>query len=193
MLNLNINVTDKDSGWDVFAQKLSGLSGKAVKVGIQSDEGTDLLEYAGANEFGATIQHPGGTSYGYKNKKDIESGKVSFLKKGQGYIELGVTGPHTIEIPARPFIRQTFAKKMDELSNVGFDLAKLVLSDKLTLDQALQNWGDQFVSDIRKEVAEGNNFIPNAPATIKLKGAGLHPLQDSGRLMQALKSVIVEV
>ena len=99
----------------------------------------------------------------------------------------------SIKIPSRPFIRGTFDKREAELVELGFDLARQVLFDNLTLDQALGNWGDMFVSFIRSEIAEGNNFKENSELTTKNKGGGLYPLQDSGRLQQALKSVIIEV
>jgi hypothetical protein len=94
-------------------------------------------------------------------------------------------------IPSRPFIRQTFEKRFDELKKIGFEFGGVVIDGKMTLDSALELWGDKFVSFIRSEIAEGDNFIPNAPLTIKLKGEGLHPLQGkTGRLQQALKSVV---
>ena len=96
----------------------------------------------------------------------------------------------SIHLPSRPFIRQTFDKNTRALGRVGQDLGWLVMRNKQTIKQALENWGDQFVAMIRAEVAAGNNFAPNKPLTIKQKGEGKHPLQDSGRLMQSLKSVV---
>lgn len=191
MLDFKAGISDTDSGWNKLARTLKGLSRKSVKVGIQASEDAELLTIANANEFGADIDHPGGTSYGYKTKKDAEEGKVKFLKKGQGVTELGVTEPHKIIIPSRPFIRGTFDKRIKELKEIGFDFGGLIIDDKLALKQALELWGEKFVSFIRNEIAEGNNFEPNAPATIRMKGAGKHPLQDSGRLQQALKAVVV--
>lgn len=190
MLEFKSSVSDTDSGWDKLAKTLKGMSTKTVKVGIQANEDSELLMIANVQEFGADIDHPGGTSYGFKTKKDVESNRISFLKKGQGHIVLGVTEPHKITIPSRPFIRQTFDKRLDELTKIGFDLGGLVIDDKLLLKQALDIWGDKFVAFIRNEIAEGNNFEPNAPATIRMKGGGKHPLQDSGRLQQALKAVV---
>jgi len=148
VINLSVNLTDKDSGWDKFAQELDALKGKKVVVGIQSNEDTELLKYANANEFGTEI------------------------------------------IPPRPFIRQTFEKELETLKETGFKLGEQVMFGKLSHKSALELWGGKFISLIRSEVAEGNNFEPNAPLTIRKKGAGKHPLQDSGRLMQALKAVV---
>lgn len=60
--------------------------------------------YAAIHQWGGTIDHPGGTEYGYRLKKDAKSGKIQFLKKGRGYKVLGVTKPHKIHIPAQPYI-----------------------------------------------------------------------------------------
>jgi phage gpG-like protein len=60
--------------------------------------------YAAIHQFGGKIKHPGGTAYGYATKKDAENGKVKFLKAGAGFMVLGKTKPHIIEIPARPYI-----------------------------------------------------------------------------------------
>lgn len=190
MIEFSAKISEIDSGWDKLAKTLKGMSSKSVEAGIQARENAELLQYANVQEFGANIDHPGGTSYGYKFKKDVEENKISFLKKGQGHIVLGVTKPHKIIIPSRPFIRGTFDKRIKELEEIGFDLGKLVIDDKLVLKQALELWGDKFVAFIRNEIAEGNNFEPNAPATIRMKGGGKHPLQDSGRLQQALKAVV---
>lgn len=185
-LKLKLRIEEKDSGWDKLAKTLEKLSRKSVKVGIHSDEDAELLQIAGAQEFGADIDHPGGTSFIIG-----KGGKAVFVKKGTENI-VGVTKPHKIIIPSRPFIRQTFEKRFDELKKIGFQFGGLIIDDKMTLDQALELWGDKFVAFIRNEIAEGSNFIPNKPATIRKKGGGKHPLQDSGRLQQALKAVVVE-
>lgn len=184
MLKTNIKFREKDSGFDKFALELEKLSAKIVRTGIQGTEKSELLKIAAANEFGAEIDHPGGTPYIIG-----KGGKAVFVKKGTQNVA-GVTKPHKITVTARPFIRQTFDKRFEELKKIGFDLGELVLNNKMTLKTALEIWGDSFVSFIRSEVAEGVNFEPNKPATIRRKGQGKHPLQDSGRLMLALKSVV---
>jgi phage gpG-like protein len=60
--------------------------------------------YAAIHQFGGKIKHQGGTAYGYATKKDAENGKIKFLKAGAGFMVLGKTKPHIIEIPARPYI-----------------------------------------------------------------------------------------
>lgn len=174
MLNHKVGVRDIDSGWDKFAQELENLATKKVETGIQASEDAELLIYAGANEFGVTIPK-------------ISKVRAFFRRIFRRKLKQSTAG---IKIPPRPFIRQTFDKHIKELEEIGVDLGELVLNDKLTLKQALELWGDKFIAFIRSEVAEGTNFEPNKPATIRAKGGGKAPLQDSGRLMNSLKSVV---
>ena len=185
MLSVGVKITETDSGWDKFAKTLVKLNRKSALVGIQADEDSELLMYANVQEFGADIDHPGGTPY------IITPKGARFVSKSAPIVH-GITKPHKIIIPARPFIRQTFEKKFEELKEIGFDFGGLIIDGKMTLDAALELWGDKFVSFIRSEIADGDNFEPNKPKTIKAKGAGKHPLQDSGRLQQALKTIVEE-
>ena len=85
----------------------------SIKVGIigeeatQKHEGTDKTnaELGAVHEFGATINHPGGTPY--RIKKD---GMAQFVSKDKGK-DLPKTKPHTITIPARSFLREPILGK----------------------------------------------------------------------------------
>lgn len=168
---------EKDSGWEELAKTLKGLNRQVAKVGIQSDEDSELLMIANVQEFGAEIP---------------VTPKMRAFFRGAFKINLKESTKF-IKIPSRPFIRQTFRKNEADLIKIGFDLGGLIVDGKLTVKSALEIWGDKFVSMIRSEIAEGNNFQPNAPLTLMNKGGGKHPLQDSGRLQQSIKSVVVEV
>jgi hypothetical protein len=175
MISANVTIKDTDLGLDKFLKNLESLSKKRIEVGIQATEESKLLIIAGANEFGADIP---------------VTPKMRAFFRGAFKINLKKTTTH-IKIPARPFIRQTFDKRLEELKEIGFDLGQLVLDDKMMLEGALELWGDKFVSFIRQEVAEGTNFEANAPLTVEQKGGGLSPLQGtSGKLMNALKGVV---
>lgn len=176
MLNVNVKITEDRSGWDKFAKTLETLKRKRALVGIQADEDKELLTIAGVQEFGAEIPVTPKMRGFFRHAFGVN------LKKSTTFIS----------IPSRPFIRQTFEKKEAELVEQGFALAGLVIDGKLTVDQALEIWGDKAVSFIRSEIADGDNFKENAPLTVKLKGEGKHPLQDSGRLQQALKAIVAE-
>lgn len=71
-----------------------------IVVGTSSMTG----DYANIHNEGGTINHPGGTEYGFKTVQAARRGKLTFLKTGQGYMVLGKTKPHKIDIPQREFI-----------------------------------------------------------------------------------------
>lgn len=180
MLRVNVKVTDVDSGWrrllKTIKRAVTGIKEPQALVGIQANEDAKLLTIANVQEFGATIP---------------VTPKMRAFFRGAFKISLKPTTT-SITIPPRPFIRQTVDKREAELIDIGFDLGLLIIDGTMTVKSALEIWGDKLVSFMRSEIAEGNNFEPNAPLTIMNKGAGKHPLQDSGRLQQALKAVVTE-
>jgi len=84
-----------------LGQKYSIKVGILQPEGSKKVEGTDLnmAELGAVHEFGATINHPGGTPYFIK-----EDGIAQFVSKSKGQ-DLPKTKPHTINIPARSFLR----------------------------------------------------------------------------------------
>lgn len=72
---------------------------------------TANAEYAAIHEYGGTINHPGGTPYYI----DSSTGLAVFVRKESGSRLLGanlpVTKPHTITLPARPFMGPTARAK----------------------------------------------------------------------------------
>ncbi len=187
---MSVKISSTGKGLLEILARLKSPSVKSVTVGIHGDEDSELLKYAAAHEFGLSFTRKGGVSYGFKSKKDLNANKVRFLKKGQGVFEMGVTRDTEITMPQRSFIRQTFDKFADELKEKGVEFSKAVGNGKITLEQALQFWGEELVTLINSEINDGGNFEPNSPATIRKKGAGKHPLQDSGRLQQSIKAVV---
>lgn len=181
-----------------------------VKVGLLANKGgsepiTENLDMAGlgaVQEFGAEIDHPGGTPY-FIN----EYGMATFVKKdsfyGQLLVKRGqVTKPHHISIPARPWLSMPLSR------NGGKDVLKLfdeqikkygvskndfieyiaTKGDFVTLGMAL---GAAAVAQIQEafETQGFDEWEPNAPQTIAKKGSA-DPLIDTGRLK---KTVTFEV
>ena len=62
------------------------------------------VEYARIHEFGGTINHPGGTRFFIKDGKFIPVSEKKALELALQGKRLPVTKPHTITIPARPFM-----------------------------------------------------------------------------------------
>ena len=66
------------------------------------------LDYAAIHHYGGKINHPGGTKYGY-----YKGGGFGWKKKDNPKY-MGITGPHTINIKARPFVHVT-PEDIDEM------------------------------------------------------------------------------
>lgn len=102
-----INLKKLDEFIKAMNRKISIKVGIIGEVATQKHEGTDLTnaEIGAVHEFGATINHPGGTPY--LIKKD---GMAQFVSKSKGK-DLPKTKPHTITIPARSFLREPILGK----------------------------------------------------------------------------------
>lgn len=69
------------------------------------------VEYARIQEFGGTINHPGGTAY-----KIVGPGKAVFLKNSNPDAATAKrTKPHTITLPPRPFMRPALNNNKDKI------------------------------------------------------------------------------
>ena len=166
-----------------------------VLVGIHEAAGSvesgdlTMAKLGAIHEFGADIDHPGGTSYGYASQAAYERNEVRFLGASGGtrrqpmpggYMELGVTGPHKITIPARPWLVpgvqsgtieylreiEKGVKKGDNLDMV-LDRVGIIATGKV----------QQYMTDLKTP--------PNAPSTIAKKGSS-NPLIDSGMMRQSV-------
>lgn len=169
-------------------QKLSG-GNQVVLVGLpegegEAESGMTIAQIGAVHEFGADINHPGGTSYGYKTKKDAEDGKVRFLKKGDGFMELGETGPHVISIPARPWLEPGVEDGLQQYLDVIED----GIADGLDKDTILEQVGVMAVGHVQQKIVDVKT-PPNAPSTIKNKGSS-NPLVDKGVLGQSVSFLL---
>ncbi len=180
-----------DLGWKKYSVELT-KDVEYVDVGIVASDGAQkidndltLAELASVQEFGMTIDHPGGTSFGFKTKAAMERGEIRFLKKGKGVFEMGITGPHEIVIPSRPFIRGTFDEHEADLAKLVEEMEDEILAGKKTRKQALTQIGQTHQNQIQKAMNTAGKFEPNAPSTIRKKGSA-QPLKDKGRLVQAI-------
>jgi phage gpG-like protein len=166
--------------------------GKYALVGIHEDadahEGTDMtMASLGAFlNFGGDIDHPGGTSYGYATPQAAEDGKVTFLKKGTGYMELGVTQPHKVTVPARPWLEPGVQSGTVEI----IQYVRTEIAKGSTMDQVVEGVGivaagatQQFMTDLKTP--------PNAASTIRKKGSD-NPLIDTGALRASVTSTTTD-
>lgn len=187
MIKPKVTVINVQQARDAIQKALRELmTDKFVTVGIHEDAGnveSDDLTMAGlgaVHEFGADINHPGGTSYGYASKAASDRNEVRFLKSGQGYMELGVTSPHVIKIPARPWLNPGVASGNDEYLNI----IATTMADGGTPEQALNKVGVVAVGKVQKYMTDLRS-PPNAASTIEKKGSS-NPLIDSGAMRQSV-------
>lgn len=180
---INLDLIGFQELQDELSKELATLrSGKTVTIGIHEEAGdvesSDLtMASLGAiNEFGAVIKHPGGTSYGYATKAAADRDEVRFLKTGAGYMELGVTQPHNISIPARPWLEpgvQSATPEILEAIEAGMEAGK-------SMDQILDTIGVVAVGAVKVYMTELKS-PPNAASTIRKKGSS-NPLIDTGAM-----------
>lgn len=184
---IKTTVTGVQNTIDQLRRELEELTAdNYVTIGIHEDAGnheSDDITNASlgaVHEFGAEINHPGGTSYGFASKAAANRNEVRFLKSGKGHVELGVTGPHTVNIPARPWLSPGV--------NAGNDEYLKIIEQSVTngepIKQALERVGVVAVGMVQKYMTELRT-PPNAPSTIKAKGSS-NPLIDSGALRQSV-------
>lgn len=185
-------------GGNKIAQKLQQIQDRVmakrrVLVGLpassgNSEDGTPLVVIGAVNEFGGTIQHPGGTSYGYRNEKDAVAGKVRFMKGGAGLMQLGVTGPHTINIPERSFLRVPLRQNQDNIKKAFRALTGAVTRGEITVLQMLEQIGARAAGYCKEAIEQGIEPA-NAPSTIKQKGSA-KPLVNHGTLKGSITYVV---
>lgn len=180
---INIDLIGFQELEDQVSKELGKLrSGKFVTVGIHEESGNvesgdlTMASLGAVHEFGADIDHPGGTSYGYATKAAADSDEVRFLKKGSGYMELGVTGPHKIKIPARPWLEPGVVSATDEIMRA----IESGVAAEQPMDQVLETAGVVAVGAVKVYMTELKTPA-NAPSTIKKKGSA-NPLIDTGAM-----------
>lgn len=172
---------------DELTKELNALkSDKVVTIGIHEEAGNvesgdiTMAGLGATHEFGAEIKHPGGTSYGYASKAAADRDEVRFLKAGAGYMQLGVTQAHTIDIPPRPWLEPGVASATPEVLltiQEGMEAGQ-------SMDQILEAVGVVAAAKVKVYMADLKT-PPNAASTIRKKGSS-NPLIDSGAMRQSV-------
>lgn len=172
---------------------LQGLKGKSAEAGwfesarYQSDKpgdaGIPVAVIARLQNYGGTIDHPGGTKY-IRDAivKDKFVGTRFVGKDFEGDHE--VTQPHQIIIPARPFMQLAWHNFNADRKAIQNKIARDIVSGKITPDKALGRLAEALEAHIAKSIRNGN-WAPNAPSTIAAKGFN-KPLIDSSHMFQTL-------
>lgn len=182
---------ERDLGYTSTMELIRHLTATRTRVaiGVLGDDGgaedrggITMAGLATVHEYGATINHPGGTPY------VLVRGRLIFLKKtspaGIAAIAAGrVTKPHTIVVPERAPIRKTFDAQRERLRAVSARLMARVVAGRLDLPAALGQIGEVGSAQIRRTIQRGVE-PPLSPATIERKNSS-KPLIDQGLLINA--------
>lgn len=190
-MSIDVSVINFQAAQDAIRRELEKFrGGKVVTVGIHeaagSVEGGDLTmaSLGATHEFGASINHPGGTAYGYASKAAADRDEIRFLKAGSGYMVLGETKPHKIEIPARPWLAPGVASASQEIIATIAD----GIEAGQTPDDTLEAVGLVAVGAVKQYMTELKT-PPNAASTIRKKGSS-NPLIDTGAMRASVTHAV---
>ncbi|GCD60272.1 hypothetical protein NBRC3280_2890 [Acetobacter pasteurianus NBRC 3280] len=146
-------------------------------------DGTPVAEIASIQEFGASIDHPGGTKYitdAVVGKRGAERIGTRFVGKSfQG--ETKTTAAHKIVIPPRPFFRTAIAKNKQAWADA---LAASMKDTGMDAATSLERVSDLMVSNIQQSITDWSD-PPNAPSTIRKKKYN-NPLIDTRTMYRAV-------
>jgi len=179
-----------------------------VKIGVQGaeamadHEGMTNVSLAVVHEFGADIQHPGGTPFvvasmgGSSRSGGMSgSGAVTFVTKDNPNA-IGVTRPHRIKIPERSFIRAPFIANQRTYFRMLRKGSRKVLGGRMTREQVLGLIGEKAKADMQRAIARGIP-PPIKPGTIRARRkqfgkASSKPLIATGQLRQSITWTITK-
>lgn len=192
MARPTFRVIDTDRGYSRIVREINRKGKARVQVGVFGSKAAaahqggklTVVDVATTNEFGAIINHPGGTAY-----ETGPGGQARFVSNtyAEGK-DLPRTAPHTIKIPERSFIRKTVDIKKRQIARVTKNLAIQVLAGRVSRSKALTTIGVLVQGLIKARMSRGIP-PPNTPSTIARKGSA-KPLIDKGQLRS---SIVFEV
>lgn len=172
-----------------LARYLDGAN-KTMRAGVlegsRYPDGTPTALVAFWNEYGARIEHPGGTKY---ITDAVVAGKfVGTRFVGNDFAgEHKTTKAHEIVIPPRPALRNTVATKATRWAQV---LGVALKGNGGNLENALRLVGEAAMTDIKRSIATFSD-PPNAPSTIRRKGHD-QPLRDTKNYLNSIAYDVVD-
>ena len=162
-------------------------------------DGTPVAKIARVQEYGAVINHPGGTRY-ITDAVISRKGKLLMTTRfvGAGFKgDTFTTAAHEIVVPARPFIRPAIIEHGDEWAQFVFhDIEET----DAPLDVILERLGIRIVGDIQNAIRSVQS--PRLAAeTIRRRlkrgfsdyGSATKPLIDTGTMLRTIRSEVTEI
>lgn len=177
-----------------IVNRLKELDGTSAKAGwfatSKYEDGTPVAYVAAIQEYGAHINHPGGTPY------KVVDGRAVFVRKdAPGADSLPKTKPHPIVIPPRPFMRPTVDREQKNWAKLLAAGARAVLRGNASAALVMEAIGLRAAADIAKSITLVTS-PPLKPATIRARmnvkvdkrtlGLLGKPLIDSGKMYEEI-------
>jgi hypothetical protein len=188
---VSVTVTRKDKNWLKKlrdANKGHGVLAVGYPVGstgvsTKYPDGTPVILVAAANNFGANINHPGGTPYVMGG-----DGMAHFVGKDFTGPVHGVTAPHNIKIPRRDFMGPGGKLAIENTRGIVKTMVPKINAGKATKGDALKIIGPVAESAFKTAI-EQIKTPPNAASTIAKKRSD-NPLEDTGLMKNTLTHVV---
>lgn len=174
-------------------KKTGSISSSYVAVGLPEEKtsekiyknGINVVKIGAVHEFGADINHPGGTPYLVQ-----PDGSVRFVKKDTGAIT-GKTKAHKIKIPRRSFLKDAFESNSKEINDFIKSEYKKVIDGKIDEKKALGRIGMK-AENISKGAfrSDGYGKWERIKTETKRRKGSSKPLFDTGTLRNSITSVV---
>lgn len=162
MAKTSAEVIEKDMGWKRIQSEVKRFKNSYTAVGYFSGASDKLAMRAFINENGARI-------------------KVTPKMKGYWLYNFGVMLKKPfINIPARPFMKQTFEKNKDKIRPVFEKELSFIFEGKSDAKASLSRIGEWYTKKIKRVFIEGT-FAPNSSFT-KSRKKSSRPLIDSSEM-----------
>lgn len=189
------NVVDRDLGLKAFKRELDRARTSEVVIGIlegaNNKEGQSIAYYAAVQEYGASIDVAARSQQQYRSirKNGTFNKKGRFVSKDKAnFASWATIGAHTITIPSRPFMRESFDENIAKINGDIESLMKRVTSGQLSVRAALGILGERHQRRVRRKI--GSNMAPaNSKSTMRQKKSS-RTLIDTGAMLNSVNYLV---
>ncbi len=170
----NVTIIDSRTEWDNLTRRVKEVKRAkvpSVKVGVFGKDGSDLVKYASANEFGTGAWYP---------FSDDDPRTVEAIKTFPGKV------PKKIRIPERSYLRSSVDENRSRINEFVSARFSDFLDGKMSVPKALNLIGLMFSSLVQMKITRGGKGWPPNSAFTKWRKKSSRPLIDTGRLRQSI-------
>lgn len=173
--------------WDALKQPQANYS---IQAGwfeeSKYSNGAPIGGIAAVQNYGATINHPGGTAYFFSELAQRAVFISSSSHLGHELLSKGIkTKPHTIIIPPTHFMENCQNKNKEKWRKLIQDAWTSVFLGNIEADKAMEQIGTVIEGDIADEIRLGD-YPPDKPSTIQIKKSRYKDQKTEGNLGKRL-------